>query len=123
MNQDQILEALEMSREEHMEEEDRAVERPWYFTNGIRYPKPVRVSKKTKRRLAKLMPYEDTRSDRITNQLMFVPNNYEDLKAKGKYKTILLYNGLGTWNVKEGEFFLLLMNRLAPFKKSSLFTF
>lgn len=77
--------------------------RPWYITNGERYPNPVRISKKTNKRLAKLMPYESPRNDRITNQLMFVPHNYEDLKAEGKYKTILLYNGLGPWNVKQGD--------------------
>lgn len=80
-------------------------ERPWYFSNGVRYPKPVRINKKTNKRLAKLIPSEDPRRDRITNQLMFVPHNYEEIKESGKLKTILLYNGLGPWNVKNGEFF------------------
>lgn len=79
-------------------------ERPWYFSNGVRYPKPVRINKKTNKRLAKLIPSEDPRRDRITNQLMFVPHNYEEIKESGKLKTILLYNGLGPWNVKNGEF-------------------
>lgn len=83
--------------------QDGMSSRPWYITNGERYPNPVRISKKTNKRLAKLMPYESPRNDRITNQLMFVPHNYEDLKAEGKYKTILLYNGLGPWNVKQGN--------------------
>lgn len=77
--------------------------RPWYFTNGERYPKPARINKKTKKRLAKLIPSEDVRGDRITNQLMFVPPNYEEIKNEGRLKTILLYNGLGPWNVKQGE--------------------
>lgn len=47
------------------------------------------------------------RGDRITNQLMFVPPNYEEIKNEGRLKTILLYNGLGPWNVKQGEYFLL----------------
>jgi hypothetical protein len=34
---------------------------------------------------------------------MFVPPNYEEFKNEGKLKTILLYNGLGPWNVKQGE--------------------
>lgn len=34
---------------------------------------------------------------------MFVPPNYEAIKRKGKLKTILLYNGLGPWNVKAGR--------------------
>jgi glycoprotein 3-alpha-L-fucosyltransferase len=79
--------------------------RPWYFTNGVRYPKPARISKKTNKRLAKLMPSENPRCDRITNQLMFVPPNYEAIKESGKLKTILLYNGLGPWNVKNGDYF------------------
>jgi len=84
--------------------EDEAVSsgRPWYFTNGERYPKTARINKKTKKRLAKLIPSEDVRGDRITNQLMFVPPNYEDIKNEGRLKTILLYNGLGPWNVKQG---------------------
>jgi glycoprotein 3-alpha-L-fucosyltransferase len=77
---------------------------PWYFQkNGERYPKPARINKKTGKRLAKLTPSEDVRSDRITNQLMFVPPNYEDIKNEGRLKTILLYNGLGPWNVKQGR--------------------
>lgn len=77
--------------------------RPWYFSKGVRYPKPAKVDKQTKRRVAKLIPSEDVRGDRITNQLMFVPSNYEDIKRKGQLKTILLYNGLGAWKVKPGR--------------------
>lgn len=77
--------------------------RPWYFSNGHRYPKPARINHKTNKRIARLIPSEDTRSDRITNQLMFVPPNYEKLQRDGKFKTILLYNGLGPWNVKAGR--------------------
>lgn len=76
--------------------------RPWYFSNGDKYPNVARVNKKTNRRIAKLFPHEDRR-DRITNQLMFVPPNYEEIQTSGKLKTILLYNGLGTWNVKAGR--------------------
>lgn len=35
--------------------------RPWYFSNGERYPKPARINKKTKKRLAKITPLEDVR--------------------------------------------------------------
>ncbi|KAL7034447.1 hypothetical protein ACKWTF_007968 [Chironomus riparius] len=80
------------------------VTRPWYFTNGERYPKPARINKKTNKRLAKLTPSEDSRSDRITNQLMFIPPNYEEIRNSGRLKTILLYNGLGPWNnIKQGR--------------------
>ncbi|XP_055696282.1 glycoprotein 3-alpha-L-fucosyltransferase A [Lutzomyia longipalpis] len=77
--------------------------RPWYFSNGVRYPHPARINRKTKKRVARLMPYEDSQSDRITNQLMFMPPNYEEIVQKGTLKTILLYNGLGPWNVRQGR--------------------
>lgn len=83
---------------------DVSSSRPWYFTNGERYPKAARINKKTNKRLAKLIPSEDIRGDRITNQLMFVPPDYEDIKLEGRLKTILLYNGLGPWNVKQGTY-------------------
>lgn len=82
--------------------DDKSDGRPWYFSNGDKYPNEARVNKKTNRRIAKLFHHEDRR-DRITNQLMFVPPNYEEIQASGKLKTILLYNGLGTWNVKAGR--------------------
>lgn len=77
--------------------------KPWYFVGGKRYPKPAKKSRKTHRRIAKLQPAEALWQDRITNQLMFVPPNYERIKESGKLKTILLYNGLGPWNIKQGR--------------------
>lgn len=77
--------------------------KPWYLAGGQRYPMPAKKSRKTHKRVAKLLPSEDPWSDRITNQLMFVPPNYEKIQESGKLKTILLYNGLGPWNVKEGR--------------------
>lgn len=89
---------------------DMVLTRPWYFSKGERYPKAARINKKTNKRLAKLTPTEDIRGDRITNQLMFIPPNYEEVKNSEKLKTILLYNGLGPWNVKEGEREFLIKN-------------
>lgn len=77
--------------------------KPWYFSGGKRMPMESKRSRKTNRRLAKLFPEEDHWSDRITNQLMFIPPEYEKFKAEGKMKTILLFNGLGPWNVKQGK--------------------
>lgn len=85
-------------------DESIVLSRPWYFSNGERFPKPAKINKRTNKRLAKLTPFEDVRSDRITNQLMFIPNNYEDIRNEGKLKNILLYNGLGPWNVKQGSY-------------------
>lgn len=78
--------------------------KPWFFTGGKRLPVEARRNRKTGRRLAKLMPEEDRWSDRITNQLMFVPPGYEEYRETGKVKTILLYNGLGPWGrLNEGK--------------------
>ncbi|EDW79458.2 uncharacterized protein Dwil_GK20401 [Drosophila willistoni] len=83
-----------------------ATAKPWFFRNGEYYPKPVKTystRKARKRHAPKLFPYQDPHSDRIVNQLMYVPHNYPEIKASGKLKTILLYNGLGPWNVKKGR--------------------
>lgn len=95
-------EEIEDAKKSDSDYEEDFSSRPWYFTNGERYPKTARINKKTRKRLAKLIPSEDVRGDRITNQLMFVPPNYEEIKNEGRMKTILLYNGLGPWNVKQG---------------------
>lgn len=59
------------NEEESLDENEKKLEfnnddniifsRPWYFTNGERYPKSARINKKTKKRLAKLTPSEDVR--------------------------------------------------------------
>ncbi|KAJ6633793.1 Glycoprotein 3-alpha-L-fucosyltransferase A, partial [Pseudolycoriella hygida] len=71
---------------------------PWYFAGGKRYPKPATESQKMHKRVAKLLVFEDPYSDRISNQLMFVPPNYEKILKSGKLKTVLLYNN---WNMEE----------------------
>lgn len=60
----------------------------WFFTGGKRFP-----NTSPKQRTIKLHPYEDPVNDRITNQLMYVPSNYEDVQETGKLKTILVFNG------------------------------
>lgn len=83
------------------------ISKAWFFKNGEYYPKPAKVHKKRRGKKAhlqgsKLFPFQDPHSDRIVNQLMYVPPNYEEIKTSGKFKTILLYNGLGPWNIKAG---------------------
>ncbi|KAJ9577146.1 hypothetical protein L9F63_006268, partial [Diploptera punctata] len=68
--------------------------RPWYLSGGTRWPMPAARSRKTGRRIARLWPHEDPGSDRITNQLMFVP---PATSGSEKLKKILIYNGLGSW--------------------------
>ena len=99
--------------------------RLWFFRQGEYYPKPAHATptrtgqgkrgdvggaggsllrgKKHDPRGAGLFPYQNPHSDRIVNQLMYVPPNYEKVRASGRMKIILLYNGLGPWNVKQGN--------------------
>ncbi|XP_055905668.1 glycoprotein 3-alpha-L-fucosyltransferase A [Eupeodes corollae] len=74
----------------------------WFFKNGDRYPMPWQQTK-GKWKVPRLLPHADKHSDRIMNQLMFVPQNYEQIQESGQMKQILLYNGLGPWNIKNGR--------------------
>ncbi|XP_055297148.1 glycoprotein 3-alpha-L-fucosyltransferase A-like [Sitodiplosis mosellana] len=78
--------------------------KPWYFTNGTRYPKPASISNETGIRDAKLLPHEDPGSDRIVNQMMFIPPNYDPSRRKEIMKTIYVPLGLPSWwRRKSGE--------------------
>ncbi|XP_004522511.1 glycoprotein 3-alpha-L-fucosyltransferase A [Ceratitis capitata] len=90
--------------------------RPYYFHQGEYYPKPAVPSRDIKRGKssgrrgkkqnmlgARLFPYQNPHSDRLVNQLMYVPPNYEEVRASGRLKTILLYNGLDKWDAKLGR--------------------
>lgn len=63
----------------------------WYLEKGERYPKPASIS--NGRHDALLLPLEQLGSDRILNQLMFVPPNYDPKNVK----TILMNNGIPYW--------------------------
>ena len=72
--------------------------RPWYLSGGTRWPLPAEKSSKSGLRMALLWPEEDPGSDRITNQLMFVPPSPSAGESNGqRLKKILLYYGLGSW--------------------------
>lgn len=77
---------------------------PWYLKEGKLYPEPATISNVTDIRDAKLLPYEDAGNDRILNQLMFVPPDYDLIKKSGKFKTILLYNMPYWWQNSEGDY-------------------
>ena len=78
--------------------------KPWYLENGTRYPEPATISRKTGIRDAKLLPDEDPGNDRILNQMMFIPPNYDLIVKSKKVKTILAYNGfVYWWNIKNDE--------------------
>ncbi|XP_054271110.1 glycoprotein 3-alpha-L-fucosyltransferase A-like [Macrosteles quadrilineatus] len=71
---------------------------PWYFKGGLRMPQPS-VRGLSGHQEARLWPAEDPDSDRIENQLMFVP---PDPIPAGKLKKILLMYGLYSWDAKPG---------------------
>lgn len=63
--------------------------RPWFFADGVMYPKKAKISNKTGHRIARVLPDEEDPSgtiDRVLEQLMFIPPNSE------KKKVILFYN-------------------------------
>lgn len=74
--------------------------RPWFMTNGERRPEPAKRAPNMGRRIAKIWPQEDPGSDRITNQLMYVPPEPVD---PSKPKKILMFNGVTSWSVKPGS--------------------
>ncbi|XP_063241333.1 glycoprotein 3-alpha-L-fucosyltransferase A [Bacillus rossius redtenbacheri] len=81
--------------EEQEPEEQQSAGRPWYLSGGSRWP----TASSPGRRRLKLWPAEDPGSDRITQQLMFVPARAE--QPEPRLKKILLYNGLGSWSQME----------------------
>lgn len=73
--------------------------KPWYLQNGTRYPEPVPLQNSSEY-FQNLFPVEGNSNDRIVNQLMYVPPNYNKNK---EIKTILSANGLvDWWSIKEG---------------------
>uniref|UniRef100_A0A1B6D299 Fucosyltransferase n=2 Tax=Clastoptera arizonana TaxID=38151 RepID=A0A1B6D299_9HEMI len=72
---------------------------PWFMSKGKRKPEPAEISDDG-HRVAQLFPQEAVGSDRITNQLMYIPPNPEEAQ---QFKKILMYNGLSSWgNLKPG---------------------
>lgn len=64
-------------------------DKPWFMANGTKRPTSI-MSKLS------LWP-EESSDDRIVNQLMYLPIDYNQTKGK-KLKKILLYFGRGGWN-------------------------
>lgn len=91
----------------------RPYRRPWYLTNGTKFPEPARLSEEYGRRIAKLMPDEDPNGDRFEHQLMFIPSNYEEIRQSRKTKKIVIYNGLeGWWDV--GDMNTMFTDKMCP---------
>ncbi|XP_012148355.2 glycoprotein 3-alpha-L-fucosyltransferase A isoform X2 [Megachile rotundata] len=68
--------------------------RPWYMKGGTRRPYPAIKSHRTGRRLARLWPDEDVYDDRVTNQLMYVPTDYNKTSEEHQLKKIMVPHGM-----------------------------
>ncbi|XP_043581348.1 glycoprotein 3-alpha-L-fucosyltransferase A isoform X1 [Bombus pyrosoma] len=68
--------------------------RPWYMKGGTRRPYPAIKSHRTGRRLARLWPDEDAYDDRVTNQLMYVPTDYNKTGVDRPLKKIMVPHGM-----------------------------
>jgi hypothetical protein len=72
--------------------------RPWLMLGGTRWPLPVAKNSTSGGRMALLSPEEEPGSDRITNQLMFVPPFPPGGESSGqRFKKILFHYGLARW--------------------------
>lgn len=84
-------------------------ERPWYMPGGELVPKQCPVDPVTGQRDTVLLPEDQVGSDRIPEQLMFIPpagttipDNPEDPSTP--LKKILLWNGVSSWgNTRPGR--------------------
>ncbi|XP_063976771.1 glycoprotein 3-alpha-L-fucosyltransferase A isoform X1 [Diachasmimorpha longicaudata] len=80
---------------DHIAEMTDPSKRPWYMKGGTKRPRPVARSKRTGRRIARLWPDEDSNDDRVTNQLMFVPPDYNRTSIERRPKRIMIPHGMG----------------------------
>lgn len=64
-------------------------------------PNKAEVDPITEVRISRLWPEENKDNDRVEEQLMFIPPNYQDENAP--IKKILLFSGIENWMVDEGQ--------------------
>lgn len=67
----------------------------WFFKNGSKRPRPKKANE-----TRKIWPEEFDDDDRIVQQLMYIPKDYDE--AKAPMKTIVLWHGLDRW-VRPGQ--------------------
>ncbi|XP_070511149.1 glycoprotein 3-alpha-L-fucosyltransferase A isoform X5 [Cardiocondyla obscurior] len=79
--------------------------RPWYMKGGTRRPYPAIRTRNTGKRLAQLWPEEDAYDDRVTNQLMFVPPDYNKTNGQHQLKKIMISHGMAEAKVGPEIFF------------------
>ncbi|XP_050302319.1 glycoprotein 3-alpha-L-fucosyltransferase A-like [Anthonomus grandis grandis] len=87
----------EMEKDEvELEEEKqptKPLEKPFFLSGGTLYPSKTKGP-------ARLFP-EQADGDRIVDQLMYVPEDYQEFDTPEK--TILLFSGLGAWGQRGGS--------------------
>lgn len=95
-NKQKSHDAQDGHRAEELFEIDNEIpkEKLWFMTGGTIRPSPADISS-SGLRTVKLFPSENPTSDRITEQLMYLPSDYSEDVA---LKKILVYNGLATWS-------------------------
>ncbi|KAG5320375.1 FUCTA fucosyltransferase, partial [Pseudoatta argentina] len=79
--------------------------RPWYMKGGTRRPYPAIRTRNTGRRLAQLWPEEAAYDDRVTNQLMFVPSDYNKTGSEHPLKKIMIPHGMAEAKIGPDIFF------------------
>lgn len=73
----------------------------YLFSDGTIRPTRARRNVRTGQKTSQVWPRDKKRSDRIEDQLMFVPSNYR--YDDEPLKKILLFNGLSNWMVEDGQ--------------------
>lgn len=63
--------------------------KPWFMKDGQVRPDQNNLLYQS----LPLWPDQDFETDRITNQLMYIPSNYNEMKDSGKLKKIFLFHG------------------------------
>lgn len=69
--------------------------------DGVVRPTKSQNVSDSKVKTRRVWPYENENADRVEEQLMFVPLNYQYENAP--LKSILIYTGLYSWDVREGQ--------------------
>ncbi|XP_026822524.1 glycoprotein 3-alpha-L-fucosyltransferase A-like [Rhopalosiphum maidis] len=72
---------------------------PWYFKDGT--IRPAKAPSNTRFNLSQVWPKKQINGDRVEEQLMFMPSNYEYNNAP--IKSILLFNNVNEWMVDSGQ--------------------
>ncbi|VVC29302.1 Fucosyltransferase, N-terminal,Glycosyl transferase family 10 [Cinara cedri] len=74
---------------------------PWYFQDGTKVPNNIEPKHKTGPRTSRIWPEEQNNTDRIEEQLMFVPHNYQ--YENSPMKKILINNSFNGCMINEGQ--------------------